>query len=107
MACSLARRRLQHKGDDMTNRILIGIDGAQSKRALRKELKRARRLGAPVTFVAVCSATLPIRDASAALEPSMAEAKKLGVDALKLLILTGRVEEPVGRGDDGELARSA
>jgi len=71
------------------NRILIGVDGSQTRRALRKELKRVRRVGAPVTFVTVCSSSERIDEARAALEPAVAEAEKLGVDAFRLLVLRG------------------
>lgn len=73
------------------NRILIGVDGSQTRRALRKELKRVRRVGAPVTFVTVCASSEQIDDARAALEPAMAAADSLGVDALRLLVVTGKV----------------
>lgn len=89
------------------NRILIGIDGSQSRRAVRKELKRARRLGAQATFVVVCGSTEGIQEARARLDPAMAEAERLGVDAFRLLILRGEVAETGGHAEERELARTA
>jgi len=88
-------------------RMLIAIDGSESRRGVRKQLKRARRSCSPVTFVAVCSSSGRIDEARMALESPMAEAKRLGVDASKLLILKGGVNERVGRGDERAQALGA